>query len=157
MLTAEQRAGFEGRGFVRLPGAVDACVASSLHERVHAFLAERGLVPDSPEPGFSVTSSVTAAVVEALGFEEVWGTRVVEVIDEILGPGTWHRPKHSGQLLALAYPVRGAVWLLPHKVWHLDYPAPGALRRLPGLQLFLCVDRIDSRGGATLAIAASTA
>jgi hypothetical protein len=44
---------------------------------------------------------------------------------------------------------------LPHKVWHLDYRAPGAARGMPGIQLFLCVDRVESRGGATL-VAAGT-
>ena len=44
---------------------------------------------------------------------------------------------------------------MPDKVWHLDYMAPGAARGLPGIQVFLCLDRVDSRGAATL-VAAGT-
>jgi len=153
MLNSEQQAEFLERGIVRLRSAVDASVAGALRERVLAFLAERGRVPESPVPGFAVTASKTAPVVKALGFEEVWGGRVLSVVDDLLGRGAWHMPKQAGQLLAMAYPLRGAKWQLPHKVWHLDYPAPRAARGIPGVQLFLCVDSVEPCGGGTLVVA----
>lgn len=150
MLSAEQRTSFEERGLLRLPALVAAGVVAALRERILAHLRERGLVPEPCPPGFAVTPSRTAAVVNTCGFEEIWGARVPALLDDLLGAGAWHRPKHAGQLLVVSFPLNGTAWQLPHKVWHLDYSAPGALRTLPGLQLFLCVDRVAPRAGGTL-------
>lgn len=150
MLTQEQRATFEERGVLELRGAVDARVATDLRERVLAFVAERRLEPSGGEAFRAIHAAATAPLMKTLDFEKVWGSAVLAVIDDLLGPGRWHRPKSAGQLLALYYPVAGATWRLPHASWHLDYMAPGAARRLPGVQIFLCVDRIEPRAGATL-------
>jgi hypothetical protein len=150
VLSTEQRARFEERGLLHLPGLVDAGVVGALRERVFAHLRERRLVPEPCPPGFAVTPSLTASVVNAVGFEAIWGASALALLDALLGAGTWHRPKHAGQLLVVTFPLSGTSWQLPHKVWHLDYRAPGALRSLPGLQLFLCVDRVAERAGGTL-------
>jgi len=155
MLSAEQRREFDERGVVRLPGAVDPRIAAGLRDEVLALVAARRLAPESPLPGFAVTPSRTAGVANARGFSETWGPRVLGAIDDLLGAGAWHAPKHAGQLLAITYPFRGVTWELPHKMWHLDYAAPGALSGMPGVQLFLCVDHVESRSGATL-VAAGT-
>jgi hypothetical protein len=152
MLNAEQRAIFEERGLLHLPGMADARALAALRERVLAHFREQRLVPDPCPRGFAVTPSRTASVVNAFGFEEVWGAGAPALIDELLGAGRWHRPKHAGQLLAVTFPLRDVAWQLPHKVWHLDYSAPGALRALPGVQLFLCVDRVAARAGGTLVV-----
>ncbi len=149
MLTAEQRTLFEERGVLELRGAVDPRVVADLRERLLAFVAARKLAPSGSESSHTIHPSATAPVVKALSFEQLWGAAVLEVIDDLLGPGRWHLPKQAGQVLALAYPS-GATWRLPHATWHLDYMAPGAARSLPGVQLFLCVDRIEPRAGATL-------
>jgi len=155
MLSGEQRLEFEERGILRLGGAVDARVAGELREEVLAWVAARGLAPGSPAPGFAVTPSRTAAVANAHGFAEIWGSGVIAAIEDLLGAGTWHLPKHAGQLLAMTYPRHGETWELPCKSWHLDYRAPGALHGIPGCQLFLCVDRVESGAGGTL-VAAGT-
>jgi len=151
VLSPAQRATFEERGLLRLPASVDGRVVGALRERILAHLRARKLVPDPCPPGFAVTPSLTASVVNAHGFEEIWGASVPELLDALLGAGAWHRPKHAGQLLAVTFPA-GTSWQLPHKVWHLDYTAPGALRALPGIQLFLCVDRVAPHAGGTLVV-----
>jgi Phytanoyl-CoA dioxygenase (PhyH) len=155
MLSAEERREFDERGVLRLAGLVDPRRAAALREEVLALVAARRLAPESPPPGFAVSPSRTARVSNAYGFEEIWGVRAFEAIDDLLGAGAWHVPEHAGQLLAMTWPQRDTSWALPHRMWHLDYPAPGALTGLPGVQLFLCVDRVESRGGATL-VAAGT-
>lgn len=155
MLSAEQRASFEAHGLLRLPGLVETSVVAALRAQVLALFRTRGLVPDPRRPGFAVTPSLTASVVNARGFVEVWGARVPALLDDLLGAGAWHLPKHAGQLLAVTFPLSGVTWRLPHKVWHLDYRAPGALRALPGIQLFLCVDGVTPRAGGTLVICGS--
>jgi hypothetical protein len=129
---------------------VDERIAGALRERILAHVEERALVPEPRPPGFAVTPSKTASVVNAHAFEEVWGTSALGLLDDLLGSGAWHRPKHAGQLLAMTFPLAGAAWQLPHKVWHLDYRAPGGTSGPPGLQLFLCLDRVEPRAGATL-------
>ena len=155
MVSAAQRQAFGERGIALLPGAVEAGVAAGLREEVLAWIAARRLAPESPPPGFTLNPSQLARVANGHGFEEVWGARVIAALDELLGAGAWHVPKHAGQLLSMPYPLRGASWELPHKTWHLDYRAPGAARGIPGVQLFLCVDRVEPRGGGTL-VAAGT-
>jgi hypothetical protein len=155
MLSDVQRKEFDERGILRLAGAVDARIAGELREEVLALVAARRLGPKSSAPGFAVTPSRTAAVANAHGFEEVWGSGLISAVDDVLGVGAWHVPKHAGQLLAMTYPNPGVTWELPHKMWHLDYRAPGSLEGIPGAQLFLCVDRVEPRGGGTL-VAAGT-
>jgi hypothetical protein len=150
VLTPQQQQRFEEQGFLRLPGAVDGAVAAGLRERVRDFLAARRLVPAAPGPLFAVHAGKTAPLVKALGFGETWGPKLLEAVDDLLGPGAWQLPRHAGQLLAISFPNEGREWRLPHKSWHLDYPAPTSLRRSPGVQIFLCVDRVEPRGGATL-------
>jgi hypothetical protein len=153
VLTGAERAEFEARGIVRLAGAVDARVAQELREHVAGWVAKRRLAPAAPEPGFAVKPSRLAHLTKRRAFADVWGARVLGVLDDVLGAGAWQTPPDAGQLLFLTYPTAGREWRLPHRMWHLDYAAPGSLRRLPGAQLFLCVDRIEPRGGATLVVA----
>jgi hypothetical protein len=155
MLTAEQRKAFDESGVVRLPRAVDPRVVGALRDEILAWIAQRGLAPEAKPHCHAIMPSKLARVANAHGFEEIWGAAVLAVIDEILGPGEWLLPKTAGQLLAMPWPTSAVTWELPHGSWHLDYRAPGAARALPGLQLFLCVDRIESRSAATL-VAAGT-
>jgi len=154
MLSAAQRLELETRGVVCLRGAVDPRVTSELRARILAFIAERRLAK-SAEPGFTIHPSKTGPLLRALPFAELWGEGVIGALDAVLGAGAWTVPKFAGQLLAMSFPFRGAAWQLPHSVWHLDYQAPGSAVRLPGLQPFLCVDRVEPRSGATLVVAGS--
>jgi hypothetical protein len=161
VLSAAQHAAFEESGLLRLPELVDAVVVAALRERILAHLDARGLVPDPCPPGFAVTPSKTASVVNAFGFEELWGKSALALLDALLGADSWRLPGHAGQLLAITFPLPAATWQLPHKVWHLDYTAPGTPRAsgarsersqedLPGIQLFLCLARVEAGAGGTL-------
>ncbi len=148
MLTGEQRTTFEERGVLALRGAVDPSAAAELRERVLAFIAERKLVARASEWGPMILPSATAPLVKTLGFEETWGARARGAIDDLLGPGRWRVPESAGQLLFVIHPSPGATWHLPHGTWHLDYMAPGSARGIPGVQVFLLLDRVESRAGA---------
>jgi hypothetical protein len=153
MLTAEQRNEFELRGIVRLPGAVDVQRVGELRARIQALVAERELAPTGSGPWLGVYPSLTAPVAKRHGFAELWGPTVLGTLDELLGAGRWHVPKCAGQILTLTSPQPAQPWRVPDKSWHLDYVAPGAAAELPGAQPFLCIDRVGSRGGATLVAA----
>jgi hypothetical protein len=149
MLSAGQRAEFEERGLLRLPGFVDAKIAAELRDQVHARMRERALVPDPRPPGFLLHPSRLASLTKRRSFASFWGEGIAALVDDLLGAGRWHPPEDAGQILSVSFPSEER-WVLPHKMWHLDYMAPAALTDLPGLQLFACVDRIEPRGGGTL-------
>jgi hypothetical protein len=153
MLSAEQLREFEARGVVRLSGAVDAQRVGDLRARIQAHVADRNLAPTGSGPYLAVYPSLTAPVAKRYGFAELWGTTVLGALDELLGAGRWHVPRYAGQILALSWPQPEQPWQVPAKSWHLDYAAPGAAAELPGAQPFLCIDRVESRGGATLVAA----
>lgn len=155
MLTAEQRKDFDERGVTCLRGAVAPAVAGALRDEILGWIAKRRLAPESPPHGAAIMPSKLARVSAGHGFAEIWGERVSAALDEILGRAAWLLPKTAGQILAMFWPRPGVTWELPHGGWHLDYRAPGAARTLPGVQLFLCVDCIESHAGATL-VAAGT-
>jgi hypothetical protein len=150
VLSAAQRDIFAARGLLHLPGLVPEARIAALREQVHAYFRAHGLVPKAMPPGFAVRPSKTAGLVNALGFEETWTAEVPRILDALLGAGGWTLPRCAGQLLAVTYPLAGAAWRLPHQVWHLDYMAPGAAPGLPGIQVFLCIDRVAPRSGGTL-------
>ena len=155
MLSAEQRQEFEARGLLWLRAAVDPQAVARLRDRVWEHLAQTGAVPKSLPPRFAVNASRFTRLARQLDFAKTWGESVVGVIDALLGPGAWTVPHQAGQLLMMTWPDPGGVWTLPRKSWHLDYPAPTAAARVPGVQVFLFVDRIEPRGGGTLFAAGS--
>ena len=155
MLTRAQREEFEARGLLWLRGAVDPRAVAELRARVMQHLAAKRAVPESPPSDHRVNASVFAPVVRKLDFAKTWGESVVGLIDDLVGAGAWQAPRWAGQLLMMTWPNPSAEWKLPHKVWHLDYPAPGAATRMPGVQVFLFVDRIEPRAGGTLFAAGS--
>lgn len=155
MLSVEQRREFEARGIVRLPAAADPTRARAFAERIRAYVVERKLEPSGSGPWLAVKASLTATLAKRLAFAQLWGATVVGAVDELLGAGRWQPPEHAGQILSLTWPQPAQAWHVPHKVWHLDFPAPGAARGLPGIQVFLCLDRVESRAAATL-VAAGT-
>jgi ectoine hydroxylase-related dioxygenase (phytanoyl-CoA dioxygenase family) len=147
VLSVEQRAEFEERGLLCLRGLADAATVAALRARVLERI--RGLVPDPVPPGFAVHASATASLVKRVPFAEVWGADAAAIVDALVGADRTVPPA-AGQILATTYPSPAAEWRVPHKVWHLDYTAPGSLRGLAGVQLFACLDRVAPRAGATV-------
>lgn len=96
MLSAEQRASFEARGLLHLPGLVGVHAVSALRERILAHLRERRILFEAPPPGFIVHASHPSRVTRGYGFEELWGAAVVELLDDLLGRGRWRRPESAG-------------------------------------------------------------
>ncbi len=162
MLSRDQREQFERTGVLVLPEAVGSEVAAEMCARIWDYLSKRGVSADAPGEQ-SVTPSKVRGAIQEQSFDGLWGESVRAAIDSILGRDGWRVPGHAGQLLSILFPQRGpngkldgdGRWVLPSKVWHLDYQAPGWLRGLPGLQVFVCLDKVEPRAGATLAIEGS--
>jgi hypothetical protein len=155
MLRRAQREEFETRGLLWLREAVDLACVAHLRDRVLERLSAGNLVPEVTPKGFAVHASRFSPIVRTLDFAKTWGPSVVSLVDELVGAGAWAVPSCAGQVLMVTFPSADAEWTLPHKVWHLDYPAPAAGGQMPGLQVFLCLDRIEPRAGGTLFVAGS--
>lgn len=156
MLSVEQRAEFECRGVVRLPGAVDSGAARELTERIWVELeSNAGVDRDSHSASelLNPNAKATRALKKTGAFDLVYSPVVQAAADALLGRGQW-APTPSGPGLLLTLPGQTG-WTLPHKVWHFDYRCPGGRNGLPGVQPFLCLDRVEPHGGGTLVVAGS--
>lgn len=154
-MTPEQREEFERRGVLRLAGALGGDVVGGIRERVWEQ-AERGQGVRRGEP--SSWRRVRPSLMKPLAarglFEPLLGPVPGAALDALLGAGCWHRPASPGQLLMT--PPDAREWFVPHQVWHLDLPAPGSARGVPGAQLFLLLDRVGPHDGSTLVVAGSS-
>jgi len=87
-------------------------------------------------------------------FDPILTPAVTEVLDDLLGEGRWLRPEPLGNLLMT--PPQEGDWQLPHKMWHMDSPAPGWVdASIPGAQVFLLLDQLTPHAGGTLAVGGS--
>jgi hypothetical protein len=163
MLSDDQREEFDRSGVLTLREAVHPQAAAEMRERIWSDLAKQGITPESTDAECRVVPSKVRGATRETPFEALWGETTRGAIDAILGSAQWKVPGHAGQLLLTPFPNRGPVgefvgedgWVLPSKIWHLDFQAPGWLRSLPGVQLFACLDHVERRAGATLAISGS--
>lgn len=152
MLTPEQRTQFEQEGFVKLPAAVDPELVAEMRDAVwKRAAAVVGVHRDRPETWKRVSPRYVRSISKAGGFDAMCSPALRAALDELLGPDGWSKPRQAGQLL-MNEPSPGE-WDVPHKQWHFDFAAPSAAERLPGAQAFVFLDRVEPRGGGTLAIA----
>ncbi len=153
--------GSVGRDFARdglavLRGAVAPGVVASVRDRIWAEAERRREIRrDDPASWARVPPSLVKRLREQEGlFEPLWTEPVRSAIDELLEGRRWTRPPVLGQLLMS--PPDASRWALPHKVWHMDFPAPGwVAETVPGVQLFFLLDDLASEQGGTLFVTGS--
>lgn len=155
-MTPEQRTEFDTHGVVRLAGALAPAEIAAVRDRVWER-AERVLDIDRavPETWRRVPPKIMRGNGAPAGiFAGILNHRVNTAIDLLLGPGTWDSPVDPGQLLMT--PPDSDVWNVPHSMWHTDFPAPAwEPAAVPGVQLFVLLQDLPSRGGATLIVGGS--
>jgi len=151
-MTPEQRCELDSRGVACLRGAVDREVALGIRDRVWAVVEARSAIRrDDRSTWRRVPPAIVKQAREREGlFDPILGPTTSTALDAVLGEGGWVRPQVPGQLLMT--PPDPGEWLLPAKMWHVDAPAPSGVDGA-GLQLFLLLDRIEPRGGATVVVA----
>ncbi len=69
------------------------------------------------------------------------------VFDDLLGAGTWSRPRDWGVTL-VTFPEPGG-WELPTRLWHWDNPCEPHLDRTRGLFVVSFIGPVAPRGGGT--------
>ncbi|MEN8158522.1 MAG: phytanoyl-CoA dioxygenase family protein [Myxococcota bacterium] len=153
MLTTEQIAEFEERGFVRIPGAFPREEAEALEGRVWRWLEKKR--------GISAEAADTWPEGQIWGLQELksLGTNVIGTdatrgaIDGLLGSGHWKQPRDWGGLL-ITFPSAGT-WRVPHRVWHTDFDYVGSLERPVGALVFSFVSDVPPGAGGTAVVEGS--
>ncbi|MEO1933821.1 MAG: phytanoyl-CoA dioxygenase family protein [Myxococcales bacterium] len=155
-MNLEQQQAFERDGLTCIRGAVGRAEVDAIRDRLWEVAeTKRGISREDRASWQRVPPALMkqARVNEGL-FEPMFSDVVCNGIDALLGDKNWQRPPIAGQLLMS--PPDAEKWDVPHKVWHLDFPAPGWVGNvLPGVQLFLLLDRLDPQQGGTLVVAGS--
>lgn len=142
-------------GVVHIPSVVSPDVVRHARDLVYSALSDQGLNPDNrwARPGAARWES--HAYVKRLKkhhkLSAVISTGVETIVTTLAGSrefDTTARPQ-----LLYSSPVADE-WTIPNTVWHLDFPRL-ASGQTPGLQVFVCVDRVQPKGGGTLLVAGS--
>jgi hypothetical protein len=148
MLTPQQREEFDRSGIVRVPGAIGSRDAAAMCDRVWETLGRRFKIRrDDPDTWGALRVAGFHDLPKSENFEQIGSSAVREALDNLLGDGNWQRPERWGSLL-VTFPESTAPWNLPHKSWHLDFPAPARVREPFAVRLFVCLAELRPAGGA---------
>lgn len=154
MLTAEQRVGFERTGILKLEAAFSAADASAMREVVWKELAVRhGIHQDDPSTWTPRFVSGMATTKRHPAFRAILGPPLRAALDDLLGAGQWHEPRHQGQVLVTM--PNAERWRVPHQLWHTDvgYDTPPGV--LTGVKHWAFLNAVEPGGGGTVQLAGS--
>jgi hypothetical protein len=149
VLTPEEVAAFEQRGFVQVPAAFARADALAMQEFMWEQLrAGSGIERDNPST-WSYAHGLNRTAEDPI-YEAIAAPRLCGAMDQLLGAGMWDAPKSWGGFL-VTFP-RGTpdTWDLTSKDWHWDGNPDDHLRGLGGLFVFTLFSDIRPRGGGTL-------
>lgn len=155
MFTPQQREEFDRSGIVRVPGAIASRDAANMCDRVWETLGRRFKIRrDDPDTWEARRVAGFHDLPKAENFKQIGSPAVCEALDNLLGDGNWQRPERWGSLL-VTFPESTERWDVPHKSWHLDFPAPRQLQGLFAVRLFVCLAKLRPASGGTLFLAGS--
>ena len=152
-LTAEQLAGFDRRGVLRLPGFYPRTDIAQMAEHLWADLERRyGLRRDRPESWTIEMPAEFKALKQSGAFAAIGSPALFALADALLGPGSWDPPEHYGiPLVTFPTPEPGQA----RPPWHLDLSGSERLDALPILRVFTFLEPVRPGGGGTLYVAGS--
>ncbi len=154
-MTPEQREEFDRLGVVRVAGAIASRDAAKMCDRVWETLGRRFQIRrDDPSTWRARRVAGFHDLPKSENFEEIGSPAVREALDNLVGNGNWQRPERWASLL-VTFPESTKRWDVPHKSWHLDFPAPHRLEGLFAVRLFVCLAKLRPTGGGTLFLAGS--
>jgi hypothetical protein len=148
-LTSDERRVFEQRGLLKLAAAVPRPAVAEMTDRLWAELARKDGVQRGQRGTWRQERVFGFQALHASGvFRGMASPRVRAALDDLMGAGCWAEPADWGQPL-VCFPTAGE-WSLPRQNWHFDGPIdPAPQRRLIG-RVFLILEPLSERGGATL-------
>jgi Phytanoyl-CoA dioxygenase (PhyH) len=153
ILTPADRQRFERDGYIVVRQAFPHAAALAMEERWWSELAAaHGIRRDDRSTWHQIPGNLKAAKRDpaqaAILTETVRG-----VFDDLLGPGTWSRPRNWGVTL-VTFPEPGR-WEPPTRLWHWDNPCEPHLDRPRGLFVVSFIGPVAPRGGGTLILSGS--
>jgi hypothetical protein len=155
MLSQEQHFQFEELGVLRLPSFLDPVATALMRDAVWKLLRRRDGIDPNDRSTWTIRQATgfqelgRAGVFNALGAKEL-----SDVIDEVLGPGQWSRPRYWGAPL-ITFPDATSPWDVPSSQWHTDFVAQAASEALPGVRILAFLAPVVRSGGGTVVLAGS--
>ena len=140
---------YDSRGYIVLCGAIEASACKTMRDASWSELsAKHGVVRDSPETWTIEEPRGLSGLRRSGAFDKAVSPAITDAINTLIGSDTWDKPEHWWGPL-VTFPSAGP-WRLPHKRWHIDYPARGNLGLRFGVKLLGLLADMESQGGATL-------
>lgn len=155
MLTAEQRASFAERGWLRLREAFPRAEALEMQDRMWAELhSVHGIVRGQPETWHQPRTTLRGAKRDPLQ-RAIASERLLAAIGALLGATPWRVPSNWGIVL-ITFPDRTAgAWTVPTNGWHYDFDLLENATAPRGLQVFAFLGSVVAHGGGTLVVEGS--
>lgn len=148
--------GFTEQGIVALPGAFTQEEAARMRSTIWSDLEARTEVRQHDPATWPAGGGGDINLKSLKGldvFTPVVANRTLrDVLDQLLGPQRWKKPKRGPRLL-LTFPNPGR-WVLPSG-WHFGGSFVRDTTPIPWVQLWAFIDRVDPCGGGTLLLTGS--
>lgn len=154
MLTGPQQDAYDRDGYVVLPGLVPQRAAERMCERVwDALETVHGIRQGEADTWSHPMPRGLQDLSKSDGLAEIASPAFREVVDDLLGVGTWDPPAHWGGPLP-NFPTR-TPWNVPFRMWHLDYPVRGNFGDRFATKALCLLAPLEPRGGGTLLVEGS--
>ena len=152
-LTSDQRAEFEARGVLRLPGFHGLDTVAPMAAAIWADLTARlGMARGRPETWTTPMPAHFQALTGRGVFNALGSPDLRRLANALLGEGAWDEPRLWGQPLVTLPTPRP---VLPRPSWHFDLPGAAYQPPLPGLRVFTVLEPLGPGGGGTLVVTGS--
>ena len=148
-----ERAHFDERGYLRVPGAFSAGAAAAMRDLVWDALELDGIMRDDPKTWRNETPSHLQSLKGADAFKEIGTDRTLGAIDEVIGAGRWKPPADWGAYFLLFPTPRP--WIVPWKAWHLDHAYTSRIFPVDGLKVHSMFGDVAPRAGGMAIVAGS--
>jgi hypothetical protein len=150
-LSADDLRRFKDQGFVRLPAAFDPAAALRMQDFMWKFIEEKqGVRRDDPATWFPPRNLKLNKTTHHRIYDAIGSDRLFSAADQLLGAGTWNRPKGWGGFLVTFPPPNPPPWTVTYENWHWDGSCWDHLERLNGLFIFTFFSSVQPKGGGTL-------
>jgi hypothetical protein len=155
MLTGGQRADFDDLGLVRVRGAFGADDAARMRAVAWREMGRKYGIREADRATWTVDwPSGLKNTKRNRAFDAIGREVLTAVFDELIGSGEWTRPRTWGQVM-VTFPDASQPWVVPHRLWHVDFRYDASAEPLFGLKVFAFFGDVAPRSGGTLVIARS--
>lgn len=149
-LSREDRARFEERGLVRLPGLIARAAAEEMADALWREMARKDGIHRRERKTWQIERPAHFRPLQDAGaFKAMGGPAVRAVLDDLMGAGRWEAPDRWG-LPLVCFPRPHGRWDVPTTNWHLDLPANPENRQALVGRVFLLLAPLRPQGGGTL-------